>query len=409
MKKILLLGIIGALLIGCGQPQKAQVKEEVAVTYENKAYKKFIDTSDIKNDIDRVNKKLKSYYTKYLAYKAPNGKPIYIVAADKVSDEQLLKAYNVLDFYLSKHKTYDMDKVANNMADTGAILMMPNGADGKSDVKDAMLFGQPLYQNETPVTGSKWYLENDYNHRDASYEEIVHMVHDNGIGTQSNAGVLPDLQKTIYAATMNALPKDQKDWGTKGLWGLQSKDWLVELSKEGSLEQEYLASVLDSYYGLWSAFQEEGGMWGLYVAKDRAEIKDKDPKGFEMLESFLPKYMTMMERVSPDFKGTFYMSLDKSLAYTYKSQYLLNLRLTGKENSHITANDQDNVLYGNAGNNVIDGKEGHDVVYFTGQSSEYEITSGVVKDTKGRDGTDTLKNIEVLRFTDKDINIKDAN
>jgi len=409
MKKILVGLLCVGMLIGCGPTRNKVEAQKVIIEnkieYENSNYVSYVDLTDIKTDIEVVNKKLKGHFTKYIQYVAPNGKPINIVASDKVSDEQVLKAYNVLSFYLTSHKSYDMDKVANELADTGAILMMPNGADGQSSVKQSILYGQPLYQNETPVTGDVWYINNNYEHRDASYEEILHMVHDNGIGTSANKGVQPELQKIIQNAQENALPKSKSDWGQKGLWGYGSKDWLVELSKEGSLEQEYIVSVLDSYYGLWSAFDGNGGMWGIYTAKDRQEVQDKDPMGLKALESFLPEYFTYMDRLSPDFEGTFELTLNKELPYTYKSQYINNIRLTGEKNTNVNANNRDNIIIGNKGNNTIDGKEGIDVVQFTGASTEYEISNYKVKDTLGRDGTDTLKNIEILRFTDKDVQL----
>lgn len=408
--------LLGVILTGCGEPSIANSSSDSStnssqdtvisiseVEYENDQYVNYIDTTDIKIDVESIDSKFKGNFSKYVQYMAPNGKPINIVTQDQVSDEQLLKAYNVLSFYLTTHKDYDMDAVANQMANTGAILMMPNGADGDSKIKGSVLYGQPLYQMETPITGSDWYINNDYEHRDASYEEILHMVHDNGIGTSSNVGVLPELQQIIQKAQENALPLSKSDWGKSGLWGFNSKDWLVELSREGSLEQEYIVSVLDSYYGLWSAFDEPGGMWGVYIAKDRNEIAEKDPMGLKALESFLPGNFTYMDRIAPEFDGTFEMSLDESIPYTYKSQYIMNARLTGELNSNINANDLDNILIGNKGNNVIDGKGGVDVVQFNGASSEYEISDGQVKDLNGHDGVDTLINIEILRFTDKDI------
>jgi len=36
-------------------------------------------------------------------------------------------------------------------------------------------------------------------------------------------------------------------------------------------------------------------------------------------------------------------------------------------------------------------------------SSEYEINGNEIKDLKNRDGVDTLQNIEIIRFTDKDV------
>lgn len=107
-------------------------------------------------------------------------------------------------------------EIANAMANNGAMLMMPNGADGESKIPDHALTGQPLYQKETPTTGGDWYVTNNYEHRDAAYEEILHMVHDYGIGTVNSPGARPALQKEIYKATMAALPKNKADWGKEG-------------------------------------------------------------------------------------------------------------------------------------------------------------------------------------------------
>ncbi len=101
------------------------------------------------------------------------------------------------------------------------------------------------------------------------------------------------------------------------------------------------------------------------------------------------------------------MYADKAEPYTYKSQYIQNARLTGKNDSGIVGNDSDNVFVGNSGDNVIDGRKGNDVLQFSGASSEYAISktaNGVtVKDNQNRDGQDTAVDIEILRFTDKDV------
>ncbi len=377
-------------------------------TTTNPNYVNYIGTGDIIRDNSTLDAAYRSYFTKYMKYTAPNGKDILIVAQDQVTDEQLLKAYNQLSFYLKDHGSYNKTVLANKMADNNALLMMPNGADGASSIPENVLTGQPLYQMETPTVGSNWYIQNDYSHRDASYEEILHMVHDYGIGTQSNPGVYPQLQQQIYTATMNALPANKADWGTSGLWGLDSRDWLLELEQEGSLEQEYLASVVDSYYGLWGPYTENpGGMWGIYVAKTRAEVAQKDSQGYAIVQAFLPEKITYMVRIDAGFSGTFKMHFDGNTPYTHKSRYLLNASLLGSNNSNLTGNDDNNILIGNSGNNTIDGKAGTDVVQFTGASTEYTIVNqnGVktVTDTLNRDGTDTLIDIEVLRFTDTDI------
>ncbi len=196
--------------------------------------------------------------------------------------------------------------------------------------------------------------------------------------------------------------------GKKGIWGLGSGDWMRELAKEGSLEQEYIVSGIDSFYGLWEAYTEsDKGMWGMYVPKNRAAVKEKDKLAYDIITTFIGEHLTYMERIAPEFEGTFKMYLDKKEPYTYKSQYLQNLRLTGDKNSNIEGNDLDNILIGNKGNNELDGKAGNDVVQFSGLSTEYEIIKNgdsiVVKDKQNRDGEDTLVSVEVLRFTDNDV------
>lgn len=116
-----------------------------------------------------------------------------------------------------------------------------------------------------------------------------------------------------------------------------------------------------------------------------------------------------MARISPDFIGTFTMSFDSALGYTHKSQHLINARLTGDKKSDLTGNQASNILMGNSNNNTLDGLGGTDVVQLSGALDEYEINFDnedvIVKDLKGRDGVDRLKNIEILRFKDIDYDI----
>ncbi len=293
---------------GSGNASAGQVATRNKEKHDNKNYVDYVSVQDIIKDTSGLDDQYKKYYAKYIDYVAPNGKPIRIVAADKVTDEQLLKAYNVLSFYLTDYKDYNKAKIANSMAGKGAVLMLPNGADGDGTTPDEALTGQPLYQMELPTAGGKWYQENDYEHRDASYEEIFHLVHDYGIGTTQNPAAEPKLAEQIKAGLESVLPAKKKDWGSKGIWGLGSKDWMLSLEKENSLEQEYIVSGIDSYYGLWEAYTEsDKGMWGAYVPKTRAAVKEKDPQAYAIITSFMPPRFTYMERIDPKFSGTFKM------------------------------------------------------------------------------------------------------
>lgn len=259
-KKIIALALVGIALAGVilgikhfisseekvviAELEKPTWRAEMQITNEN--YIPYVDKYSIIRDTDPLGGGASKYYSKYIDYIAPNGKPIRILAQDKVTDSQVLYAYALLEFYLSNLS----DDVANKMAENEAILIIPNGTHGETKMSMNAMLGQELYQNEISNIGSQWYMENDYEHREAGMEEIFHLVHDFGIGTTQNPQADNALSQKIAEATSNALPTSKDNWGKDRLWGFDSKEWLVELETEGSLEQEYFVSVLDSYYGL---------------------------------------------------------------------------------------------------------------------------------------------------------------
>lgn len=384
-------------------------KETIVDNSYAKTNLEYIDYPNEENIISTkgLGGEAEKYYTKYIEYLTPNGKSIKILAQDKISDEQLLYAHSIMTLYLKNLTKVYGENIANMIGESGNYLVMPNGQDDGS-AGDAII-GQPQYQLETANVGSKWYMENDYEHRDSTFEEVFHFVHDSGIGNVSNERGSKKLAHMINDGKNNALPKDKKDWGKKGIWGVNAKESLEEwASEEGSLEAEYIICVIDTYYGLWEA-SDTTALFGEYLGKSRESLKTVDPVGLQIVESFLPKQMNVMMRVDPSFEGTFKMYLDNKEQYTFKSQYLNMLSLTGKNNSGIIANDNDNILLGNSGDNFIDGRVGIDVVQFTGYSDEYVINSEnktiIVSDQMSRDGTDTLTNVEILRFKDKDVKV----
>ncbi len=76
----------------------------------------------------------------------------------------------------------------------------------------------------------------------------------------------------------------------------------------------------------------------------------------------------------------------------------------GTGNDNLIGNAGDNVLTGGAGNDRIEGGLGSDTVVFSGQRSAYTITwNGQIGTVAGPDGTDTITNVEFLRFADQTI------
>lgn len=354
-----------------------------------------------KLSIEQVPASMGSAYTgsfnRYTKVVAPNGKPISIVAQDRITDEQIVRARSVLEHYLKNYpgSLYGSDKsaVANRMADNGAVLALLNGQDDGSN--PVTVNAQPLYENEIQVEGSSWYVNQDYaNHRDATYEEILHMVHDYGIGVDgpnASPGALPAFQAKIRAAQQNAL--------VYGLWGIGADNWIAELTNENSLSQEYLAAVVDTYYGLWGAWtSSDKGMHGLYVAKDRAALTVEDSMGSDLMDNtFFHPYFTYNARIDGSFEGTFSLRFDAALPYTHHARYLKDITLTGSKSSNVRVNGYDNDITGNSGYNTL---------ILSGNHSDYTIekTGGdltIMDSVAGRDGSNTIRLFEVLEFADR--------
>ncbi|WP_076408013.1 hypothetical protein [Shewanella sp. UCD-KL12] len=343
-------------------------------------------------------------FNRYTQVMAANGKPIHLIAQDKLSDNQIVRARSILTHYLTDYpgSEYGSDKsaVSNKMADNGAILLLLNGEDDGTNPASE-LDGQPLYQNEIQVEGGSWYINQTFDgHRDASFEEILHLVHDYGIGVDQNAefiGALADYQAEIRSAQITAL--------NDKLWGIASPDWITELTAENSLTQEYLASVIDSYYGLWGAWtgSETHGMWGGYVAKTRAEVISEDPLGSVLMDNkYFHPYLTYDARIDESFEGDFSLRFNSSLGYTHHAQYLKSVTLTGDNKSNVIVNGLDNKVTGNTAKNIV---------FFSGRSSEYDINkqtdgSTLISDmVDNRDGVNRVINIEQAGFSDTTIEL----
>ncbi len=79
----------------------------------------------------------------------------------------------------------------------------------------------------------------------------------------------------------------------------------------------------------------------------------------------------------------------------------------GAGNDTLLGGDGDDTLTGGAGDDTLDGGTGHDTAVFSGNLADYDTSglafeSGVVSGTiaSAADGTDTLANVEVLKFAD---------
>jgi len=349
-----------------------------------------------------LGKEYSANFNRYTKVVTPNGGKIHIVAQSNLTNEQILRARSTLEHFLQNYpgSKYGNNKslLANKMAENGAILTLLNGQDdGNNPIE---VNGQALFENEIQVEGHPWYINQDYNnHRDATYEEILHLVHDYGIGIDGHnsfPGAIPKYQSEIREAQKNAL--------SNNLWGIGADRWIHELTDENSLTQEYLAALIDSYYGLWGSWTGSNthGMWGIYVAKTRNEIFLEDPIGGEIMNNkFFHPYLTYNARIDSSFKGTFSLRFDSSKPYTNHSQYLKDITLLGNNDTSVHINQLDNNIIGNNGINSV---------IFNGDSSEYIIDisknrTSVIDKVTNRDGINILHGIEKLKFTDQIIEV----
>ena len=166
-----------------------------------------------------------------------------------------------------------------------------------------------------------------------------------------------------------------------------------------------MISCIDVYYGLW-AHQASGPSFGNeYDPWTPENLKTLDPAGYALVEKFFPPYLDWTIRLDDSFSAseTFDLREDASKPYTLKSKFIKDVALTGDNHSHLRGNQLDNTLTGNRGENTV---------FFEGTFGEYTITKEggvtVVRDSvSGRDGTDTLENIELLQFMDLRIGVSE--
>src|SRR5262249_6075831 len=110
--------------------------------------------------------------------------------------------------------------------------------------------------------------------------------------------------------------------------------------------------------------------------------------------------------VSGQFSSRFVLT-NIPLNINLATQYRENLTVTNRNGSHLirTFAGDDTIYAGNSGGHCsVDGGAGTDTVIYSGPKANYTVTKTAtgwtVVDNVGTEGTDTLKNIEVLRFAD---------
>ena len=362
-----------------------------------------------------VDDRILAVFDRYTQFAAPNGNRVHFLSQDAVSDDLVIRTrglvrqhlFDVPGSSLGANKTAAFNAAANRGA---TFLLYENAAafdDADADVMAfRAFFGDRLGELDASTIireGSASYTQTAPAY-DPSIGATARFVLDQGIATG-----IPAFQTALDAASMNAVTM-----------GIYTPDVATPADE---VDDEYLVVALDAYYGLFGHDPNSNGTSGLsgeYAALDRADMQTADPDGFALVESFFRPTHRYSAFLDPTVSSDFEMSFDAAVPYTNRSQYLERVGIRTPSTARINGNDLDNVLLGNVlattfvgggGDDIIEGEAGTDIVIMSGARAEYTITdigdnvTEIVDSVVDRDGTDFLRGITQVNFTDMNITL----
>ena len=364
------------------------------------------DTLGIVNLPDNVDTRISAVFEKYTHLEISGGIVIPILAQEGISFSQILHVKKILKEFLNDvaGSGWGANKAAiiNAVSMSNAFLALLNDESEYENPNVQLLFnsgakGQDILGTEIFYEGTNDYMNSTK--RDATYEEVLHFVHNYGI-----VNALPSMQLAIDQAMNNAIEN--------GFY-VPLSDIPVE-----DYDDEYFALAMEVYFGLWAHDPQQNGWAGgqEYHFTNREQMVDGDSLGVDLVKEFFGESFRYNVELPYTFEGSFSMAFDPSLSYTNRSRYLQNITILGENDVEIIGNDFNNIVFGNSGtnqftgkgyNDYFDGKEGIDRAIFSGDYGEYAIFESadwndyrpfVVDLFSNRDGADTLLNVEEMDF-----------
>jgi hypothetical protein len=296
--------------------------------------------------------------------------------------------------------------VARAVADSGAALMIfrsnaSRPAEPLASLAAAGITGVAINADGVVLPGSA--DETQRGRADVAESVLLRFVWDFGI-----ARVLPEFEDAVHARAIAA--------AEAGLYTETDDN-----SDPGRLALRFLLDAYATFYGRRAHIPEATTPWPFaYAPRSREQMEERDPGTVETLEAFFPRFETRAARLWPGLRGEFSMTFDPAFPYTHRSRYLDNAELAGPGESTLRGNERDNILRGSqaantfigmGGDDAVDGREGLDTAVYRGRLSEYhiEIEGGVafvIDLVEGRDGSDTLVDVERLRFADAEVSTR---
>lgn len=371
-------------------------------------------TAIVDLDANIVSSIVTDVFDRYAAITTPSEDRIHLLAQAGVSDARIRRAREVLRMHLSDEVGTAAGASKTDVADAisdscGTLALFANEAE--YDLADPAVatfdadFGDayvPLFGDRIIVEGSPEYLQASPAY-DQTFGATAVLVYRKGLTTER-----PAWADELELASANA-----KADGTFTSAG--PEPYLT-------LDEAYLGVLMESHAGVWGHDPSGDGSAqdGTYAFGSRPAMAAGDASTLALLEDFFSAEHDFPAEVDPSFAGSFDMLFRMNVGYTHRSQYLTDVTLTGSNSVELLGSSDDNVLVGNAGNNnirgrsgddTIDGGDGLDSAIFLAPEAEFTITGNGDGSTAVQHnvvpglGTDTLRNIEVIVFSDGNVNV----
>ncbi|QDV09814.1 hypothetical protein Poly30_53740 [Planctomycetes bacterium Poly30] len=362
-----------------------------------------------------VDDRIEAVFARYTQFTAPNGSRIHFLSQAGVSDDLLIRTRGLVRQHLFDvpGTTLGADKSAavNRASARSATFVLYENAASYDDLDADVIafkamFGDRLGDLDASTIvqeGSSSYAQPSPAF-DPSIGATARFALEQGI-----SGGIPAFQTALDAATTNAV--------TMSIYTPNGSTPAAEI------DDEYLALALATYYGLFGHDPNGNGTSGLsqeYAVLDRADMQTADPMMFALIEDFFRPNHRYSAFLDTTFAGEFEMAFDIAIPYTYRSQYLERVGIRNPATTRINGNDLNNIFLGNTlgstfegkgGDDVIDAQAGTDIAIMSGPRAEYTITNlgnnvfEVADSVGGRDGTDQLRAITQVMFTDMTITL----
>lgn len=362
-----------------------------------------------------VDDRIRAVFDKYADLEASNGKRVHFLGQPGVADGTLFRVKAVFEQLVADHpgsalgadKSAILDRVAS--LGTTIVVVETEQAFDVSDqsVAEFVSFFDGLYASvdgsDVVLEGSPEYLLPD---------PAIDMTLDATAGILLRFGLgatVPQFAQALASARVAA-----------EIDGLYRP---AVMEPQGTADARYLGLVLSVYYGVWGHDPHGDGTAGdgsSYDFCSRAALEAGDPDAFTLIESFFAPCQTFPAYLDDAFSGTFEMRFDPALAYTHRSRYLERAGFRGLSTGRINGNELDNVFLGGdladrfegrGGNDRIEGDLGADEAFFSGPRADYtieavdETVTRVTDTVPGRDGSDDVRQIRRLHFSDVTIDL----